>query len=75
MTVSYEKSGKDGGSYYTNQSSEVDDYYTYGDKEPPGVWYVAPNAFGERKTAMGIQDGQKFGSLDTKKVKKKKKAQ
>lgn len=67
MTVSYKKSGKDGGSYYTNQSSEVDDYYTYGDKEPPGVWYVAPNGFGERKTAMGIQDGQKFGSLDTKK--------
>lgn len=67
MTVSYKKSGKDGGSYYTNQSSEVDDYYTQGDKEPPGVWYVAPNSFGERKTALGIQDGQSFGGSDTKK--------
>lgn len=67
MTVSYKKSGKDGGSYYTNQSSEVDDYYTFGDKEPPGVWYVAPNSFGERKTGLGIQDGQSFGGLDTKK--------
>lgn len=54
MTVSYKKSGKDGGSYYTNQSSEVDDYYTYGDKEPPGVWYVAPNSFGERKTGPSV---------------------
>ena len=67
MTVSYKKSGKDGSSYYTNQASEIDDYYTYGDKEPPGVWYVAKNSFGERKTALGLQDGKRFGSEDTKK--------
>ena len=67
MTVSYKKSGKDGGSYYTNHSSEVDDYYTAGEKEPPGVWYVSPNSFGLRKTALSVMDGQSFSSLDSKK--------
>ena len=67
MTVSHKKSGKDGGSYYTNHSAEVDDYYTAGEKEPPGVWYVSPNSFALRKTALGIVDGQSFSSLDSKK--------
>jgi len=46
MTVSYIKKGKAGGAYYTNHSSEIDDYYTASDKEPPGVWYVPINEFG-----------------------------
>ena len=67
MTVSYKKSGKDGGGYYTNHSAEVDDYYTAGEKEPPGVWYVSPNSFALRKTALDIVDGESFSSVDSKK--------
>lgn len=67
MTVSYKKSGKAGSTYYTNHASEVDDYYTANDKEPPGVWYVQANGFGHRKTMLGIEDGLSFSSVDTKK--------
>lgn len=67
MTVSYIKKGKAGGAYYTNHSSEIDDYYTASDKEPPGVWYVPINEFGQRHTTLGIQDGLSFSSVDTKK--------
>lgn len=67
MTVSYKKSGKAGASYYTEHSSEVDDYYTAGEKEPPGVWYVAANEYGLRNTMLCIDDGRSFSSVDSKK--------
>ena len=69
MTVSYKKAGQGGGSYYTLQASEVDDYYTASEKEPPGVWYVAANQYGQRKTQLGITDELSFSSEDTKKFK------
>ena len=64
MTVSYKKSGKAGAAYYTEHSSEVDDYYTAGEKEPPGVWYVSKNEFGNRHTNFGIEDGLSFSAID-----------
>lgn len=67
MTVSYKKSGKAGAAYYTEHSSEVDDYYTAGEKEPPGVWYVSKNQFGNRHTNFGIEDGLSFSAADSKK--------
>lgn len=65
MTVSYKKSGADGAAYYTNcmtgeRVSAVDDYYTGSAKEPPGVWYVGPDASGSRISMLGIEDRQGF---------------
>lgn len=65
MTVSYKKSGAGGGSYYTNcmtgeKVSTVDDYYTGSSKEPPGIWYVGPNADKTRSSTLGIEDRQGF---------------
>ena len=67
MTVSYIKAGKAGAAYYTNHSSKIDDYYTAGDKEPPGIFYVSPNAFGTRNNGLGIEDGREFSMGDAKK--------
>ena len=39
----------------------VDDYYSMGGKEPPGDWYVAPFANGQR-TLFGVVDGVAFGA-------------
>lgn len=70
MTVSYKKSGPDGGSYYTSamtaNGKAVDDYYSASEgKEPPGVWYAGPRpgAGGERGNCLSIVDGQAFGAV------------
>jgi len=69
MTVSYKKSRAGGAAYYTNcmtadGENSVDDYYSGSAKEPPGVWYVGPDASGFRACNLGIADRLAFNSIE-----------
>lgn len=62
MTVSYKKSRSGGADYYLESGSGSDDYYTSGEKEPPGRWYVGKDNKGFRHSNLGIQHGQVFNN-------------
>lgn len=69
MTVSYKKSRAGGAAYYTNcmtpgGEKSVDDYYSGSAKEPPGVWYVGPDASGSRACLLGIEDRLAFNLIE-----------
>lgn len=61
MSTSFKKNGRPG--YYTMCLMPVDDYYTGGEKEPPGRWYFAPNKQGVRGE-FDLVDGKPFNSDD-----------
>lgn len=61
MTINHKKSSS--GAYYVNsmKGTRVDDYYSAGAKEPPGEWFIAKNAQGQR-VAFGLKDGHVFAA-------------